>query len=154
MKKIISLGRFVLLMIGGLFLTIAIFIVNGCKSLNVRPKIGNGTDANKGQASAPANAEAEKLQKLPAEELIVRLNSEKVSDRQSAEDALISKGQDAVPKLKESVNDKDPEVRMRVRRILTRLGWYVTRAGQVEKMSESKEFQEMMKKRLPEMPAE
>ncbi len=86
--------------------------------------------------------------------LIKMLNAPKYTEREAAEDALVAKGQPIVPKLTDALTSDSAEVTARVTHILSVLGWYVTRAGKVEKMSESKEFQEMMRKRLPEMPAE
>jgi len=82
------------------------------------------------------------------------LDSDEYAERDAALDALIARGQTVVPKLKAALKSDSLEVVLRVKEILSTLGWYVTRNGKVEKMSESKEFQEMMRRRLPEMPAE
>ena len=59
-----------------------------------------------------------------------------------------------MPRLEASLRVSDPPVREQIVQILSSLGWYVTRAGKAEKMSESREFREMMRRRLPEMQAE
>ena len=82
------------------------------------------------------------------------LDSDQYPQRDAAHKALIARGQKVVPKLKAALKSDSLEVVARVKSILSVLGWYVTRNGKVEKMSESREFQEMMRKRLPEMPAE
>jgi len=168
MKKVTSFLRFVLVMVGSFFLTIGILIVNGCKSFSGRSR--NGVRAVKGRpatrpssrpatrpASRPATRPASRPAKvaiLSTDELIELLDSEDYRQREAAQKALIAKGQKVVPKLKTALKSDSLEVAVRVKNILATLGWYVTRDGKVEKMSESKEFQEMMRKRLPEMPAE
>ena len=161
MNKVTSFLRFVLLMIGSFFLTVGILILNACRSLNGRPR--NGIRATRARpptpttrlaSSAPSDSGPVKLVARSDDELIAMLNSDKYTEREAAEKALTAKGQPIVPKLKDALKSDNAEVVARVKNILSVLGWYVTRAGKVEKMSESKEFQEMMRKRLPEMPAE
>ena len=152
MKKVTLFIRFVLVMVGSFFLAIGILIANGCKKLNGRSR--NGPRLAKSRPATRAASVPVSLARRSADELIKILDSPKYKEREAAEDALIARGQEVVPKLTSALKSDSLEVTARVTRILSVLGWYVTRAGKVEKMSESKEFQEMMRKRLPEMPAE
>jgi len=168
MKRITSFVRFVLVMVGSLFLTIGVLIVNGCRSLGrpprngaraamrqptTRPRRHLGTRPSSRPATRPSSRPAELTQRS-TDELIKMLDSDEYAERDAALDALIARGQTVVPKLKAALKSDSLEVVLRVKEILSTLGWYVTRNGKVEKMSESKEFQEMMRRRLPEMPAE
>ena len=157
MRKVTSFLRFVLLMIGSFFLTIGILIVNACRSLNDGPR--NGVRAAKARPPTPTTRLAPTTAPAlsPArsvDELIAMLDADKYTDREAAQRALTAKGQDVVPKLENAIKSDNAEVVARAKNILSVLGWYVTRAGKVEKMSESKEFKEMMRRRLPEMHAE
>jgi hypothetical protein len=96
----------------------------------------------------------DKPEEKTIEELMKQLASKVPSESKRAAEGLIIKGQEAVPKLKEALVNSNSSFRTRIAQVLETLGWYVTRSGKVEKMSESKEFQEMMRKRLPEMQAE
>ncbi len=155
MKKVTSFIRFVLVMVGSLFLAIGILIVNGCKKLNGRSRNGSRVARTRPSrhATRPYSGPV-KLAGRSVDELIQMLNLPKYSEREAAQEALVAKGQPIIPKLTDALKGDSAEVTARVTHILSVLGWYVTRAGKVEKMSESKEFQEMMRKRLPEMPAE
>ena len=155
-------------MVGSLFLTIGVLIVNGCRSLTgpprrgaraatgqpaTRPRRQPGTRPSSRPATRPSSRVAELAQRS-TDELIEMLDSDQYPQRDAAHKALIARGQKVVPKLKAALKSDSLEVVARVKSILSVLGWYVTRNGKVEKMSESREFQEMMRKRLPEMPAE
>jgi hypothetical protein len=153
MNKVTSFLRFVLLMIGSFFLAIGILIVNACRSLNDRPRTGIRTPKTQ-PTTRPVPTTLPALSARSVDELIAMLDSDKYTDREAAERALTAKGRDTVPKLTNALTSGNAEVVARVKNILSVLGWYVTRAGKVEKMSESKEFKAMMRKRLPEMPAE
>lgn len=162
MKRVGSYFRFILLLVCAFFLTIWIVFINGCKF----PKKQNGqkkpsfpvaseTDTiKKDSPPVVSEADASKMDNLSIDELILQLNSDVWKEREAAQKALVSKGDAALPNLKAALKSETLEVRIRVTKVLEILGWYVTKDGKVEKMSESKEFQEMMKKRLPEMPAE
>jgi hypothetical protein len=87
--------------------------------------------------------------------LLTALASQDPKENQRGAEGLAAIGQDAVPKLKEAFpHISKSSYRDRVIQVFATLGWYVTQDGAVEKMSESREFQEMMRKRLPEMQAE
>ena len=180
MKKMTSFLRFVLVMVGSFLLTIGTLIANGCRSLSGSPR--NGARQSKRRSTTrprrrlttrpssrpatrpttrPTTGPATRPTSRPAglaqrsvDELIKMLDSDDYKERQAAQKDLTARGQKVVPKLKAALKSDSLEVVSRAKEILSVLGWYVTRKGKVEKMSESKEFQEMMRKRLPEMPAE
>ena len=155
MKMVTSFIRFVLVMAGSFFLAIGILIVNGCKQLNGRSR--NGVRTAKTRPSRPATRPISgpaRLAERSVDELIRMLDSPKYKEREAAQDTLVARGQPVVAKLTAALKSDSAEVTARATHILAVLGWYVTRAGKVEKMSQSREFQEMMRKRLPEMPAE
>jgi hypothetical protein len=103
----------------------------------------------------PAIAIGVKPEGKTVDELMKQLASEVPTENQRAVEGLVAKGQEAVLKLKEALQKSSISPHhARIVQVLATLGWYVTRDSKVEKMSESKEFQEMMRKRLPEMQAE
>jgi hypothetical protein len=89
------------------------------------------------------------------DELLIALASKDPKENQRGADGLVAIGQKAVPKLIDVLQHSSISPHHeRIVQVLATLGWYVTRDSKVEKMSESREFQEMMRKRLPEMQAE
>ena len=152
MKRVSSVLRFCLLMIGSVFFALGLLIINACRSTHGKAKALIRPEK---PATARTNAaEVAGLAGLTTDQLIGKLDAADYREREAAQQALIQRGQDVVPKVGAAASSANPEVRLRARAILGVLGWHVTRDGKVEKMSESKEFKQMMRKRLPEFQAE
>lgn len=152
MKNVVSFLRFFLLVIGSLFFAMGILVLNACRSMNGRDR--TALSPKKLPAAATNDVDVAGLNGLTTDELIVKLDAPSYREREAAQEVLTRRGQEVVPKVGAVATSGNPEIRARACAILAVLGWHVTREGKVEAMSESKEFRQMMRNRLPEMQAE
>ena len=152
MKKAVSCLRFFLLVIGSLFFAMGILVLNACRSANARDR--TALSPKKLPAAATNDVGVAGLNGLTTDELIAKLDAASYREREAAQEVLTRRGQEVVPKVGAAVASGNPEIRTRACAILAVLGWHVTRDGKVEAMSDSKEFRQMMRNRLPEMQAE
>jgi hypothetical protein len=153
MKKSVAFLRFGLVLIGSFFLALGILIINGCRSGSGRAKAPPPPPKEPG-AVRTNEPRAIVLTEWTADQLIAGLDHADFPMREAAQQALIRRGQDIVPRVGAAATNDNPEIRTRALAILAVLGWHLTREGRLEKMSESPEFRKMMRHRLPEMPAE